>query len=119
MQPAMPPQALTASLTSFIGWGPGQRRPGWRNCASDRSLRKPPPHWSWPLPTSDRYLPRRKASWSGCAEATSPKQNFATTSEKAKIGRILFMPGPFGKWGEDLRVDPLTPDLAVLAAPWH
>jgi len=23
------------------------------------------------------------------------------------------------KWGDDLRVDPLTPELAVVAAPWH
>lgn len=23
------------------------------------------------------------------------------------------------KWGDDLRVDPLTPDLAVMASPWH
>ena len=23
------------------------------------------------------------------------------------------------KWGDDLRIDPLTPELAVVAAPWH
>ena len=23
------------------------------------------------------------------------------------------------KWGDDLRVDPLTPELAVVATPWH
>jgi hypothetical protein len=35
-------------------------------------------------------------------------QNVALTIKKIEL-----------KWGDDLRVDPLTPELAVVAAPWH
>lgn len=42
------------------------------------------------------------------ASATKGIQDFARTINHMEL-----------HWGEDLRVDPLTPDLAVLAAPWH
>jgi hypothetical protein len=42
------------------------------------------------------------------ASATTGIQDFARTIEHMEL-----------HWGEDLRVDPLTPELAVMAAPWH
>jgi hypothetical protein len=42
------------------------------------------------------------------ASATKGIQDFAHTINHMEL-----------HWGEDLRVDPLTPELAVMAAPWH
>jgi hypothetical protein len=42
------------------------------------------------------------------ASATTGIQAFARTIDHMEL-----------HWGEDLRVDPLTPELAVIAAPWH
>jgi hypothetical protein len=42
------------------------------------------------------------------ASATKGIQNFARTIKHMEL-----------QWGEDLRVDPLTPELAVMAAPWR
>ena len=42
------------------------------------------------------------------ASATKGIQDFARTIDHMEL-----------HWGEDLRVDPLTPELAVIAAPWH
>ena len=42
------------------------------------------------------------------ASATKGIQDFARTIDHMEL-----------HWGEDLRVDPLTPDLAVIATPWH
>jgi len=73
------PQALTASLTSFIGRDLRHRRPSSRNCASVRSPRKPPPHWSWPWPTSNRCRPRcRPVEWMRRSNFTEEK--IATSS---------------------------------------
>jgi hypothetical protein len=42
------------------------------------------------------------------ASATKGIQDFARTINHMEL-----------HWGEDLRVDPLTPELAVMAVPWH
>jgi hypothetical protein len=42
------------------------------------------------------------------ATATVAIQDFARTIQHMEL-----------HWGDDLRVDPLTPDLAVIAASWH
>jgi hypothetical protein len=42
------------------------------------------------------------------ASATKGIQDFARTIKHMEL-----------QWGEDMRVDPLTPELAVMAAPWH
>jgi len=42
------------------------------------------------------------------ASATTGIQAFALTINHMEL-----------HWGEDLRVDPLTPELAIVAAPWH
>ena len=42
------------------------------------------------------------------ASATAGIQDLARTTKHIEL-----------QWGEDLRVDPLTPELAVIAAPWH
>jgi hypothetical protein len=42
------------------------------------------------------------------AAAVEGTQKFALTIKHIELA-----------WGEDLRVDPLTPQLAVVAAPWH
>lgn len=42
------------------------------------------------------------------AAADKGTQNVALTIKKIQL-----------KWDDDLRVDPLTPELAVVAAPWH
>jgi hypothetical protein len=42
------------------------------------------------------------------ASATKGIQDFARTINHMEL-----------HWGEDLRVDPLTPDFAVIATPWH
>ncbi len=42
------------------------------------------------------------------AAATAGIQQFAGTINHMEL-----------EWGHDLRVDPLTPELAVVAAPWH
>jgi len=42
------------------------------------------------------------------AAATAGIQQFAGTIKHIEL-----------QWGQDLRVDPLTPELAVVAAPWH
>jgi len=42
------------------------------------------------------------------ASATAAIQELARTMKSIEL-----------RWGDDLRVDPLTPDLAVVAASWH
>jgi hypothetical protein len=42
------------------------------------------------------------------AAATTGIQDFARTIDHMEL-----------KWGDDLRVDPLTPELAIMGAPWH
>jgi hypothetical protein len=42
------------------------------------------------------------------AAATEGTQNFAASIKHIEL-----------QWGDDLRVDPLTPELAVVAAPWR
>jgi hypothetical protein len=42
------------------------------------------------------------------ATATKGIQDFARTIQHMEL-----------QWGADLRIDPLTPELAVMAAPWH
>jgi len=42
------------------------------------------------------------------AAATAGIQDFARTIRQIEL-----------RWGDDLRVDPLTPDLAVVATSWH
>jgi hypothetical protein len=42
------------------------------------------------------------------AAATAGIQQFAGTMKHIEL-----------QWGSDLRVDPLTPELAVVGAPWH
>jgi hypothetical protein len=46
--------------------------------------------------------------FSDSASATAGIRDFARTIQRMEL-----------QWGDDLRVDPLTPDLAVLAASWH
>jgi hypothetical protein len=49
-----------------------------------------------------------KIAFANSAEATAGIQQAALAIKKIEL-----------KWGDDLRVDPLAPDLAVVAAPFH
>ena len=96
MQPAMPPQALTASLTSFIGCESAAKKAE----VAKLCLGQKPAETASALVVAVADLGSLSATTQGQLEWMR-RSNF--TAEKvrdyernAKIGRILFMPGPFG-----------------------
>ena len=123
------PQAILLAAVSSVGWGLCQDAPG----------------VSQPLTTADAAAVRESAKAFALAVAhditqegpAAWRRHFADNPSffMASEGHLVFPDGAtataaiqaFARtiqhmelhWGDDLRIDPLTPNFAIMAASWH
>ena len=92
----MPPQALTASLTSFYWVGSAAKK----GTVAKLCLGQKPAETASALVVAVADLGSLSATAQGQLEwmcrSNFPEEKIRDYERRAKIGRILFMPGPFG-----------------------